>query len=200
MIWGTLWGPFWVHVGPKKVTFSRSEFQTLFGRLLGGVGGRGGPHLETLARSCREGRQSSPARPAPRKRGRRILLSFAPSAAAGWHGERQRIPYAKNRARRSVFSSVGLCRRFSHQIALHCIVTKKKTECSPFFGTVPPVFPPKTVEKQGGMLAFFCISSASKLIVFPSMLVSFSLPRAPLEPPGPPFFPDGAPGRFFYDF
>ena len=71
---------------------------------------------------------------------------------------------------------------------------------SPFFGTVPPVFPPKTVEKQGGMLAFFCISSASKLVVFSSILVSFSLPRAPLEPPGPPFFPDGAPGRFFSDF
>ena len=50
-----------------------------------------------------------------------ILLSFAPSAAAGWHGERQRIPYAKNRARRSVFSSVGLCRRFSHQ---NCVRNK----------------------------------------------------------------------------
>ena len=45
------------------------------------------------------------------------------------------------------------------------------------FGTVPPVFPPKTVEKQGGMLAFFCISSTSKLSVFSSMLVSFSLPH-----------------------
>ena len=61
-------------------------------------------------------------------------------------------------------------------IALHCILTKKKTECSPFFGTVPPIFPPKTVEKQSGMLAFFCISSASKLIVFSSIFVSFSFP------------------------
>ncbi len=61
-------------------------------------------------------------------------------------------------------------------------------------------FTPKTIEKQGGMLAFFCIFSASKLIVVPSILVSFSLPRAPLEPPWPPFFPDGAPGRFFSDF
>ena len=50
------------------------------------------------------------------------------------------------------------------------------------------------------MLAFFCISSASKLIVFSSILVSFSLPRAPLEPPGPSFFPDGAPDRFFINF
>jgi hypothetical protein len=149
---------------------------------------------------------------------RRILLSFAPSAAAGWHGDRQRIPYARNGAGHSAFSSVGLCRRFLgtgivlYCIVLYCIVLycialhtekekqKKKTECSPFFGTVPPVFPPKTVEKQGGMLAFFCISSASKLVVFSSILVSFSLPRAPLEPPEPPFFPDGAPGRFFSDF
>ena len=29
---------------------------------------------------------------------RRILLSFAPSAAAGWHGERPRTPYARNGA------------------------------------------------------------------------------------------------------
>ena len=50
------------------------------------------------------------------------------------------------------------------------------------------------------MLALFCISSVSKLVVFSSILVSFSLPGAPLEPPGPPFFLDGIPGRFFYDF
>ena len=124
---------------------------------------------------------------------RRILLSFAPSAAAGWHGERPRIPYARNGAWHSAFSSVGLCHCIAlhcialycsvlYCIALHCILTKKKkTECSPFFGTVPPIFPPKTVEKQSGMLAFFCISSASKLIVFSSILVSFSFPRAPLE-------------------
>ena len=90
------------------------------------------------------------------------------------------------------FLALG-CAIALHCIALHCIVVycialhcialhsnKKKTECSPFFGTVPPIFPPKTVEKQSGMLAFFCISSASKLIVFSSILVSFSLPRAPL--------------------
>ena len=35
---------------------------------------------------------------------------------------------------------------------------------------------------------------------FHRFLVSFSLPRAPLEPPGLPFFPDGAPGQFFNDF
>ncbi len=80
-----------------------------------------------------------------------------------------------------------------------CIFCKASC-CTRVFGTVPPVFPPKTVEKQGGMLVFFCISSVSKLSVFPSPLVSFSLPRAPLEPPGPPFFLDGAPGWFFYDF
>ena len=83
-------------------------------------------------------------------------------------------------------------------IALHCIL--KKDGMLALFGTVPPIFPPKTVEKQSGMLAFFCISSASKLIVFSSILVSFSFPRAPLEPPGPLFFTDGAPDRFFCDF
>ena len=32
-----------------------------------------------------------------------ILLSFAPSAAAGWHGEGLRIPHGSNRARHNVF-------------------------------------------------------------------------------------------------
>ena len=76
-----------------------------------------------------------------------------------------------------------------HRIILHCIAYRKgkppkKKECAPFFGTVPLVFPPKTVEKQGGMLAFFSISSVAKLVVVSSILASFSLPGTPLEPPG----------------
>ena len=54
-----------------------------------------------------------------------ILLSFAPSAAAGWHGERPRIPYARNGAWHSAFSSVGLCRRFLNQ---NCV--RNKTACA----------------------------------------------------------------------
>ena len=99
----------------------------------------------------------------------------------------------------ALFLALG-CAIALYCIALQCILTKKKTECSPFFGTVPPIFPPKTVEKQSGMLAFFCISSASKVIVFSLILVSFSFPRASLEPPGPLFFTDGAPDSFFSDF
>ena len=56
---------------------------------------------------------------------RRILLSFAPSAAAGWHGERPRIPYARNGAWHIAFSSVGLCRRFLNQ---NCV--RNKTACA----------------------------------------------------------------------
>ena len=118
----------------------------------------------------------------------------------------------------SASSAIGLCRRclgtgiVLYCILLYCIVLycialhtekekqKKTRNARPFLVLCLRFPPPKTVEKQGGMLAFFCISSASKLVVFSSILVSFSLPRAPLEPPEPPFFPDGAPGRFFSDF
>ena len=56
-----------------------------------------------------------------------IVPSFAPSAAAGWHGERPRIPYARNGVWHSVFSSVGPCRRFSNQ---NCV--RNKTACADF--------------------------------------------------------------------
>jgi len=52
------------------------------------------------------------------------LLSFAPSAAAGGHGDRRRIPYARHGAGHSAFSSVGLCRRFlATGVVVYCIVS-----------------------------------------------------------------------------
>ena len=89
-----------------------------------------------------------------------ILLSFAPSAAATGHCDCARISCERNRARRSVFSSVGLCPRFSHE---KCVRTS--SECSPFWGTVSPIVAPQMFKKQSGMLPFF--------MVFSSILMSF---------------------------
>ena len=116
-----------------------------------------------------------------------ILLSFAPSAAAGWHGERQRIPYARNGVRHSVFFALGSVADSwvlaSHVFSIVCLwfsrpkQWKNKAERWPFF-------------------ADFWLA----VDFFHRFLVSFSLLRAPLEPPGLPFFPGGAPGQFFNDF
>ena len=132
-----------------------------------------------------------------------IVLSFAPSAAAGWHGERQRIPYARNRARHSVFFSVGLCRRF--------------------LGTVPPVFTPKKFKQTRRNARIFLVrclrfshpkylkkTRRNARLFFSHFrhqncrfLVDFgviSRPGAPLEPSGLPFCPGGIPGRIFDAF
>ena len=78
------------------------------------------------------------------------LLSFAPSAAARGHGARMRTTREGDSVRRNVLYSVGLCLRLSHQ---KCV--RNTTECSPFFGTVPPIVSQKMCKKQDEMPAFF---------------------------------------------
>ena len=95
-----------------------------------------------------------------------IVLSFAPSAAAGWHCERARLTAESHSARQSLFlkalhgeahqccDSIAHCIA-SHRIALHCIAWHcSATQCL-LFGTVPPRFLLKMFQKQDGMLAFF---------------------------------------------
>ena len=108
----------------KNALFWGSEIEarktTTFGRLLGRAGGRGGACLTMQNLQNLHTNFSTPCSPFG---GAANLLSFAPSAAAGWHGDRQRIPYARNGAGHSAFSSVGLCRRFlGTGIVLYCIV------------------------------------------------------------------------------
>ena len=67
--------------------------------------------------------------------------------------------------------------------------------CSISFGTVPPIFTPKMLKKQDGMVAFFHASGRCRTNVLQSILVSFSLPGAPFLSafgiPGPSRAPPG---------
>ena len=68
---------------------------------------------------------------------RRIVLSFAPSAAAGGQGDRMSTAWSATQHDRASFLALG------------------RAVCSISFGTVPPIFTPKLLKKQDGMLAFF---------------------------------------------
>ena len=95
-----------------------------------------------------------------------IVLSFAPSVAAGWHCDRTRITYESNSVRHSVFFKRWV-RQFVFLEVLSLLVTRcgacteyrlflgtvppmlspkmcllNKTDCTPFFGTVPPISTP----------------------------------------------------------
>ena len=69
----------------------------------------------------------------------------------------------RNRAWTQIMQKSILRLRCSYRKCL-----KNKTECRPFFGTVPPVFSSKICKKQDGVLAFFTrktISFRFKMLV-----------------------------------
>ena len=110
------------------------------------------------------------------------MLSFAPSAAAGGQGHRMSTTWSATQHDRAFFLALG------------------RAMCFNSFGTVPPVFTPKMVLKQDGMLAFFQASGRCRTDVLQSILVPFSLPGDPWSLPDPLQSPSGVPGRFFYGF
>ena len=113
---------------------------------------------------------------------RRIVLSFAPSAAAGGQGHRMSTTWSATQHDRAFFLALG------------------RAMCFNSFGTVPPVFTPKMVLKQDGMLAFFQASGRCRTDVLQSILVAFSLPGDPWSFPDPLQSPSGVSGRFFDGF
>ena len=97
-----------------------------------------------------------------------IVLSFAPSAAAVWHCDRERITCERNSARHSVFPF----KRLAGQYVFAPVFSPRKyknnknktkqnnNNCSPFLtgnvgGIVPASLSPNRFKKQDGMLAFF---------------------------------------------
>ena len=91
-----------------------------------------------------------------------------------------RSPYAKNRARRSVFSSVGLCRRFSHQ---NCV--RNKIACAKG-GTRAQS---RKQEIQGGALAIFLKVKAKVIFIIPVLCLQKRSPEnKKYRAERPPFF------------